>query len=220
MDLHISGPKPQWEDVPIEDRNLHQRIADATNGWGTIANALAIAKIGLNASACLDIHNSKGKKLVKPLIKFTAEGLLDVADGWIAKKTQTMSPKGKLIDAGTDKVNTLLAATAAAKYNVLPKDVAIPIILSQGAVAIGGVMSYLTGKENRIQATREGKAVMRDGKIAAGLDILSKTFELNNMDQLSKIAKLGSGVLYRFSVSNVPKVAYNYSNRLFEDSDL
>jgi hypothetical protein len=73
MDLHISGPKPDWEDIAPEDRNIHQRVAAATDGWGTIANLLGVVKVGLNTSACLDIHRSKGKELVKPLIKFTAE---------------------------------------------------------------------------------------------------------------------------------------------------
>ncbi len=216
MDLHISGPKPDWEEIIPEDRNVHQRVAAATDGWGTFANLLGLVKVGLNTSACLDIHRSKGKELVKPLIKFTAEGILDVADGWIANKTQTKSPKGKLIDAGIDKVNTLLAAAVISKYDVLPKNVTIPIILSQGAVALGGIVSYLTGKEMRIQATKEGKSVMRDGKTGAGLHMLSRALEQSNKSKLSKIAMFGAGILYNFSASNIPKVTADYSNRLLD----
>jgi hypothetical protein len=116
-------------------------------------------------------------------------------------------------------VNTLLAAAVITKYDVLPNDVTIPIMLSQGAVAIGGIASYLSGKEMRIQATKEGKSVMRDGKTGAGLHMLSKALEQSNKTKLSKMAMFGASILYNFSSSNVPKVAIDYSNRLLDHHD-
>ncbi len=105
MNLHHTTEKPDWTEVNSRDRNRWQRLAAASHGVLTPANALTLLGFGLVLFGLVEIGRQHYWTAASLLLVGRA---LDVADGWIAEATHTKSPLGEVFDAGIDKLATLL----------------------------------------------------------------------------------------------------------------
>jgi phosphatidylglycerophosphate synthase len=102
MNLHRTEKKPQWESTPEAERNVWQRIAQATKGMVTPANAISLLGLGLTASGLQDFKRGARQQAVAKIILGRA---CDIADGYVADKTKTKSPIGEAVDATVDKIS-------------------------------------------------------------------------------------------------------------------
>lgn len=138
MNLHRSGSKAEWTNVPEGERNLAQKVAARTGGIVTPGNLVSMAGGLLVLSGLNDIYHGRDKRGVA---KIGIGRIGDMVDGTVAEKTKTKSPTGEAVDAGIDKVLMAAAIPVLVKRDVLPKSAAGLIVaqnIASAAIAVEG----------------------------------------------------------------------------------
>lgn len=214
MNLHISGHRPDWDEVPNENRNIFQKVAAKTDGWVTPANLLDVAGLSLALSASLDIN--RGKKTWTPIAKLALSRVFDAFDGSLADRTKTKCQKGKFIDALKDKVEVSVASIEFTKKDIFPKSVGIPIVVSQALIASGALFAHLKNKDQAIQPSASGKKTMAYLSFCGGMYALSDALKKSNKEKASEIALLGAHALYGLTINEGFTVAKEYSDKLID----
>ena len=82
-------------------------------------------------------------------------GLTDILDGYIARKQNTVTTFGKLMDPLTDKIFTVSSFVILVGYNIVPSWIAILILAREFAVT--GLRSLATDKGDVLAASWLGK---------------------------------------------------------------
>jgi len=154
-DLHRVGAVPDWETVPEEDWNEYQIRAAATNGWDTPGNRETLKGAIATLTGLALIYADTPMSNLAGTVAIGWGRWKDIQDGKRAAETDTKSPLGEALDAGTD---TLLMATA------------LPILVKKGTLSrsessimlgiiIGKSLATITAKRlgREIHATRAGK---------------------------------------------------------------
>lgn len=123
----VKDGKADWENIPREEWNPAQKIAAATHGIITPANALdaasLVANTIINEKMIIGGHkqmleaadaNDKSafragatKKMAGLAIGLPISTLTDLFDGMLADKTGTKSPIGEAADAGNDAIRAV-----------------------------------------------------------------------------------------------------------------
>lgn len=173
MNLHRTTGLPDWADIPPARRNVFQRIAAVTYGIGTPSNAITMIGFALvifGLAEILDRHYLLGGALI------AIGRLCDVADGWVAEKTQTKSPLGETLDAGADKLITVLTVVVFYITNVAPP---LALILLVGPQLIITIISLWAAKAGRrLHPSLIGKFSMASGWVAmVGYLVMAATAE-------------------------------------------
>jgi phosphatidylglycerophosphate synthase len=213
MGMHVAGDKPDWEKIPPEEWNVFQRVASRTDGIVTPGNVLTATKTAFVLWGNAELLRGGGRRLWKPLALIAIGRTFDIADGLAAEMTGTKSPKGKIFDASTDKIESITTVSNLAYNKLIPKEVAVPLVASQVAITAGGIYAYLKGRQEIIQPSAKGKAFMLDINLAIGSDLLSTASERGSHNKISKIAKLGAGILYKFALASGADIAADYPAR-------
>jgi phosphatidylglycerophosphate synthase len=95
------GVLGEWELVPEDERNVHQRVAAATGGWLSVANVVSVAGGVIAAKGIVDF--ARGRRMLG-VAEVGVGRVLDLADGAVSKRLGTRSKPGAFTDAGVDKV--------------------------------------------------------------------------------------------------------------------
>ncbi len=103
----------------------------------TTANMISLARIPLAAGAAFSILN--GQRLSTAVFMLAAAAS-DWLDGFIARKTGTVSDWGKILDPAADKVAFLLAALALVRTDLLEPWVLWMLLGRDGLIAAGGLL--------------------------------------------------------------------------------
>ena len=155
MQLHRTTGQPDWADIKPAQRNRWQRLAAATNGVITPANAVTVIGLVLVVYGLIKI--GRGSYWVG-LIAVAIGRLLDVVDGWLAQSTATKSPLGEIMDATVDKIGTFLTLIVFLTSGIGPRwiivAVATPHILISIIVLVG------RSRNVRLHPSRLGKLSM------------------------------------------------------------
>jgi phosphatidylglycerophosphate synthase len=101
MNLHTAHPDPDWKLVAAAKRNAWQRLAYATHGVVTPANALSVLGLLL---VCWGAWRLYSGDRILGLGLVIAGRLADVADGYVAEVTGTKSRLGETVDVFCDKL--------------------------------------------------------------------------------------------------------------------
>lgn len=155
MNLHRTTGKPDWETTDVTQQNLWQRWAAQTNGLVTLGNILTIVGFGVvvvGLVALLQHHYWAG------VIGLVTGRLCDIADGWLAELTGTKSPLGELLDAGLDKLGTILTIVVFFVAGVAPWWIVGALLLPHGIISIITIRAL--GKNIRLHPSRLGKLSM------------------------------------------------------------
>jgi phosphatidylglycerophosphate synthase len=121
MNLHRSGNKPQWADVPFEQQNKYQRRAAKTRGIWTPGNEETVKGVAGTSLGLLELR--KGT----PLHTAVGLGLIvygrwkDIKDGRRAEETETKSPLGEIVDITADKALTGAAVAVMIEQDIITK---------------------------------------------------------------------------------------------------
>lgn len=155
MDLHRVTGKADWQKVTATKHNAWQRTAAATNGVVTPGNALTLLGFGLVLAGLFAI-NGENYRLGASLL---ATGrLLDIADGLAADHTGTKSPLGESLDAGFDKLGTVLAAGVFIYVAVAPRWLLLALIVPHVIMTL--IFLIAQRRSVRIHPSRVGKLSM------------------------------------------------------------
>ena len=155
MNLHRTSAKPDWENVKTSKHNVFQKIAAATDGVATPANAVTVIGFGIVIYGLLCIMN---EQYWLGLILLAFGRLLDIVDGIVADKTGTKSPLGEIFDAVADKIGTLFTIIVIILADITNLWIILALIIPQ--VVIPMLILYKKGKGIGIHPTRPGKLSM------------------------------------------------------------
>ena len=117
MNLHRADKKPEWSSVAFNDRTALQRLAAATGGVVTLANAATFIGITLVIMGLFEIID---KNYWWGVLLIVVGRLCDILDGWLADITKTKSPLGEMLDAAIDKLGTVLTVIVFYIANLAP----------------------------------------------------------------------------------------------------
>jgi phosphatidylglycerophosphate synthase len=149
------GVLGEWNNLPEEDWNIHQRIAEKTGGWATAANLISLVGAAATAKGMYDFIKGKhGQGLAEIGVGRT----LDLADGMAAKRFGTRSKTGAAVDAGADKLLVAGASVALSKAGVIPKRYAIATGAQQVRIAAENATIQKAGGEPN--PSKDGKHSM------------------------------------------------------------
>ena len=125
--------------------------------YWTFANLLSISRVPLSGAAAVVIFMDG--PVIWSLTLILATGLTDLLDGQVARRTNTVSEWGKILDPAADKISAALLGVALVWKSLLPLWVLGAIILRDFLIVTGGV--FLTRYLGHVQMSN------LPGKIAA-----------------------------------------------------
>lgn len=117
MQLHRTTGKADWLAIPPQNHSAWQRLAARTNGVVTPSNAVTIAGLAL---VLIGLHQIVNQHYLAGTVLMAIGRICDILDGWLAERTRTKSPLGELLDAGIDKVLTILTVVIFFALHIAP----------------------------------------------------------------------------------------------------
>jgi len=152
MKLHRVGDQADWEKTQPSKRNRWQRTAAQTDAVVTPGNVLTIAGFVL---VCIGAWMLFTDRFLAAFVCIAIGRFFDIADGWMAEKTKTKSPLGESLDAGFDKLATLVIIVAFAVAGIAPIWILALLLLPH--VVITTISGYAYSKGKRLHPSRLGK---------------------------------------------------------------
>lgn len=111
----------------------------------TIANLLSLSRVPFCVAAAVLVLTD-GSTLWCLILIFTA-GLTDLLDGQVARRTNTVSEWGKLLDPAADKISAALLGSALAWKGLLPIWFLGTIVLRDALIMAAGIyLSHYLGR--------------------------------------------------------------------------
>lgn len=153
--------------ISASKHNIWQRIAAATAGIVTPANALTIIGGVLVVIGLLQIIDNNYLSGASLLV---IGRLLDLADGWAAESTGTKSPLGELMDATVDKLGTVATVIVFFIADVVSGWFLLALLIPHILIAIIATIAFI--KKRQIHPSRLGKLSMA----AAWLSLIGFAF--------------------------------------------
>ena len=203
MKLHRAARKPDWLKRPAKDYSGWQQLAKRSHGYITPANIISVVGFGLVLYGLWLILQ---QHILPGIVAVGVGRLCDIADGYVAEKTGTKSPIGESLDAGLDKLATLLGLLALGIAHIAPWWVlgllALPhlVITAMSAVAIK--------RHKRLHPSRSGKLSMAFGWLGLGSLLLAAlgksggtfvvTFQVTAYTLLAASIALGVAAIVRY----------------------
>ena len=132
----------------------------------TLPNRLTMLRIVLAAAVFASLMSEEPAWHLAALVMFVAAIVTDWLDGWLARRTKTVSPFGKIADPIADKI--LVLGTLIALIRL--KELAVPLwavfLIVMRELIIGGV---------RVIAGAQGKVLAADrfGKIKTAVQLVA-----------------------------------------------
>ena len=152
-DMHrISDRKADWERIPEEQWNEHQRRAAETNGWDTPGNRETIKGV---AASFLGLAAIARDQPEIGLASLFWGRMKDLKDGRVADATGTKSPKGEGLDAISDNVIGIAATGIFWKKGIISDGQAVWMAGTVGLKFVGSGLAKARGVEEH--ASRIGK---------------------------------------------------------------
>ncbi len=155
MELHRTGKRPDWLKRPRRDYSWFQRTARQTNGIVTPGNVITI--VGLVVTLC-GLWLLTDARFGGAVIALLVGRLCDVADGWVAHHTGTKSPTGELLDAGCDKIATILGLVALGVADIAPWWILAVVAVPQIVTSV--VSGLALRRKHRLHPSPIGKIGM------------------------------------------------------------
>lgn len=142
--------------------------------YWTLANLFSISRVPLSGAAAVVILVDG--PVTWSLVLLLAAGLTDLLDGQIARRTNTVSEWGKILDPAADKISAVVLGIALVWKSLLPLWVLGAIILRDLLIATGGV--FLTRHLGHVQMSN------LPGKVAATAIGITFILALLKADQI------------------------------------
>ena len=210
MKLHRASNLPDWEKIPKKERNVWQQQAARTHSVLTPGNALTISGF-LIAMAGLGAVGFK--HYLAGLILFIIGRSFDILDGLVAEKTGTKSPLGEKLDAGFDKLLTVIALVSLVVFSIIPIWVAALLIIVSFTITLP---VYLSLKRQYVtHPARSGKLGMAALWLGICLYVLA-----SNLDGVSgAISRLGGLACFVIALGLSTATTIDYTRQYLSIAD-
>jgi phosphatidylglycerophosphate synthase len=155
MDLHRVSGKSDWAKIPRSDYNYWQQLASKTNSYvtpGNVVTMIGFFTVLFGLWAILYHHYWLG------VVCLIVGRFLDIVDGWVANKTGTKSSIGESLDAGFDKLGTVITIGVFFAAHTAPAAWLIALLLPHLLIALATVIQK--ARHVLIQPSRAGKLSM------------------------------------------------------------
>lgn len=180
--MHRTTGRPDWDSVALSARNRFQRVAATTGGIVTPGNVVTLVGFGMVIVGLAYIAHSQYRYGVLLLV---VGRLLDIVDGWLAQSTGTKSPLGESLDAGFDKLGTVLTVIALYFSHIAAWWILLVLVLPH--LFISGFAAAVLQQGKQLHPSRVGKLSMAAAWVSLpGLVVLKAL----NADQHSFVAML------------------------------
>ncbi len=182
----------------------------------TLPNIMSLAGVALVRSGAKDITEKSG------ILKIGLGRLVDVADGYVARKINQSSDLGALVDAGLDKLGMLYILKEAFKQKALPRWLFISVASNQMASALLAIVEQASEINTEKRPSKWGKLSMalEMASIASILYLNTTDQKSVFLDKMAKILAVGSQVMRWVAVvkyaKDNPIFKSNQTNRLKE----
>lgn len=210
MNQHTPGKKPDWENVPRDERNIFQHVAAHTYGLVTPGNILTLLGYLVTKSG----YNSADKgNTGRALIKVGKGRLCDVLDGVAADKTGTKSPQGEMFDAIVDKKLMFDGLDIMGRKQLAPKSV----VRIFGALSVANTISATEAKRKDIEmhSSKSGKIATFLKWVALVGYMSSRALEEHGNKKVAANTKLGSGAVAATAIGLGAYAAHGYFKQAF-----
>ncbi len=169
---------------------VSKTVAEGTNYWITPANVVSPIGLGLSIDGSNKLGTWSG-------ICETAIGFgLDVADGALARATDTASPKGEILDATLDKIKVGYFALKLFQENRAPKGLIGAVAAQNSLNAAITLYDKYTNEIPRVHPVKEGKRGMFAQNLGLGLHAVGTKLTETHPAAGASVKKLGSVVGY------------------------
>lgn len=111
----------------------HADVPRQTSAWLTIPNLLSLGRLVLTP---LLVWLILEERAIPAGLLFAVMGITDYLDGYIARRTNTVTDLGTTLDPVSDRVLALAAGVAMIASGVLPAWLGIPVIARDGVVSV------------------------------------------------------------------------------------
>lgn len=206
MKLHRSIGKPDWEKISADRYNIYQKIAALTHGWitpGNIATMFGFGSVIAGLIAISFAHHWLGLWLL-------LEGrLFDIIDGWVADRTGTKSPLGETLDAGFDKLITVLTIVVLYTSHVAPPWALL--LLVGPHVLIGIITAGYMLRGEHLHPSQLGKLGMGAAWLCLIGLLFIKAADVSNSSFIVTFVYITIGV--SFSISMRAAIEYLHHNQ-------
>jgi phosphatidylglycerophosphate synthase len=176
-----TGVNGEWELVPSDRWNLDQRIAAATHGVVTLANATTLLGAAITHNGIKDLATNHP---VRGTIKIMAGRTADLLDGKIAQWRGTRSAVGAATDAGVDKLLLTDACLMLTRAHILPPHLTTATLIAQTRIMAKNTTIKQHGGEPN--PNQHGKHAMFASWTAIGSYCLANVFETRQRPTLAK----------------------------------
>ena len=133
MQLHRITGKADWLATPPQGHTIWQRLAARTHGIATPSNAITVAGFALVLIGLQEVLN---QHYLPGMILLATGRICDILDGWLAELTSTRSRFGELLDAGIDKVLTILVVATFLAAHIAPGWALIALVTPQVLIVV------------------------------------------------------------------------------------
>ena len=133
MQLHRTTGKADWLAIPPQSHTVWQRLAARTHGIATPSNVITVAGFALVLIGLQEILN---QHYLAGMILLAAGRICDILDGWLAELTRTKSRLGELLDAGIDKILTILVVATFLGAHIAPAWALIALVTPQILIVV------------------------------------------------------------------------------------
>lgn len=184
-------PMPQQDLAAGKELTSLQKVAEATHGIITPANAITVLGIGLTALGCREFV-AGNESLAVGIIAVGAA--CDALDGQVARRTRTANYQtGRYLDIGADGVKAAMlggALYASGTYS------GPELAMNYGPKALGWVANGVSRfvSHNDPKTSRLGKVAEVARWVAPGLAVASSLLADNGREAIGEVAKRASRV--------------------------
>lgn len=172
------------------EQNVFQRVAEATNGIVTPANAIDVAAFALAMESASKLDSWRG--IASMAVAYTA----DLADGAVARATGTVSELGAGVDAVGDKVKTAYVGYHIARQGLANYDLLTAVAAYNMATAGATIYDRLAHDKPEVETTIPGKRAVFAGSLGLGLQIIGNKVAETDERKGRALKLAGAGIGY------------------------
>lgn len=177
------GVLGEWKNIAEEEWNAHQRVAEMTGGWATVASLISVVGGVTTAKGLYDFV--KGKH-TQGVVEIGIGRALDLADGYVSELFGTRSKTGAFVDASVDKLLVAGASIALPASCAVSKKYAVATGVQQIRIATENAKIQKSGGEPNPSKT--GKYGMAAIWGAFGTRAIETMLTNKNHDHTAKVA--------------------------------
>ncbi|HVV67226.1 MAG TPA: CDP-alcohol phosphatidyltransferase family protein [Candidatus Saccharimonadales bacterium] len=167
-----------------EQRNVFQKVSDATGGVITPANVMDAGAMALAVWAAPQLNTRKGIKGIA--VSFGA----DVLDGFVAGMTGTRTEFGSTIDRAGDKVKSAVTAPYIYKYRLAPRALLGAVVLQNAANMGAAVYDFFHNETRQIVVEDRDRHAALANNVGLGLHLVGGELARDGYYREEKAARI------------------------------